>query len=568
MGRSYACAEISRDHTSTQKFFMEGCHWPGEERSPIRYGFDWCSDGHCETSFNGSNHAPPALFRTSCLYPHDAGVAYPENSSDTCPIQDTSKRHSDGVLVEDRQGKRVRVVSKGKLQVSEKALRRFVYPHHNWPISSVTCPCGVVGGYPKVPIYCGTGNHGHYPLMSRVAEKAFPYPQLKGANTCRVPTAFSDASGCARFSNIHGSGKESVVVYLNTDQEIVDVHGWRYVDTLGEGSYGKVYFVRNEFTGEESAFKRMLLQKTGGIPPAILREIHSLKILDHENVIKLNKVYIGDCRVYLSFPRIVGGNLRQFLEKHYPNGMPPEEVKAITKQLIEGIAHIHSKRIIHRDIKPENILVQTDTPPLNADSQDTPKNDVTPADPSNGSQGDAGSSQCGGSGGHPTIKSVMITDFGLSRTHKSVDQPLFHNDDTKLMNSPMSPEVVTLCYRPPELLLGDFHYSFAVDIWSLGCVLFELITGKPIFEERTEFALLIAMFKRFGTPTEEDWPDLTSLPFMNPVLPNMRSNMSLSECVGKVDGECMDLLERMLSLSPQKRIAARDALQHPWIAKC
>lgn len=485
------------------------------------------------------------------------------------------KRSNDVVFVDSHDNKRVCILVNERLSISDKSLRRVMYQGcgNILPSDCSTYSNATVMECQPVPMMMPLLVPAPMVIMDYVkpsdmagnVQGIHQYPPLKAKSTSRVVTRVPNAPQAPRFQLFDWQKTSSTVIYLNNDQDIVDVHGWRYVDTLGEGSYGKVYFVRNDFTGEESAFKRMLLHKSGGISPAIMREIQSLNILDHDNIIRLQRVYIGDCRIYLSFPRISGGNLRHFLEKNYPYGMPPSNIKKIAKQLIHAVAHIHSKRIIHRDIKPENILVHTDSPAYEASTISF--SDVTAGQTSEDSHSGHGALSQGKEHMEAErIHHVIITDFGLSRIHKSIDIPLLYSDETKMMNSPMSPEVVTLCYRPPELLLGDYHYSFAVDIWSLGCVIFEVITGKPIFEERTEFALLIAMFKRFGTPSEEDWPNVKSLPFMNSMLPNIRDTSCLTECNGKVDPECIDLLGRMLTLSPKKRISAHEALQHPWIA--
>ncbi|KAK1444358.1 protein kinase-like domain containing protein [Babesia gibsoni] len=559
---------------------MDRHTYPGGDRNLTLLNNDWhggnAEYANCQADRYG--YQPSSSHRTYRRDSQQHRMVYFSGSEPMNLQYGHVKRRNDMVFV-DAHNKRVCIVANGRLTVSDRAIRRYVHNNSlgNTPSDSSsvsknsgkTCQQMALIMPATLPPQVAIMTNGKYSDIRGVACDKNPYPVLKGRHTSRVTTTSAgtpDVTNCYPFNF---KSKNGIVIYLDNDQDIVDVHGWRYVDTLGEGSYGKVYFVKNEFTGEESAFKRMLIYRSAGITPAIMREIQSLNLLNHENIIQLKKVYIGDCRVYLSFPHVVGGNLRQFLEKHYPRGMPIYLVREIAKQLINAVAHIHSKRIIHRDIKPENILVQTDFIPIqmnkgtSATYSDKTTYDSSFSDPRE---------NCELSGKAyeqpPTIKRVMITDFGLSRTHKSVDLPLLYNDETKMMNSPMSPEVVTLCYRPPELLLGDYHYSFSVDMWSLGCVLFEIITGRPIFEERTEFALLIAMFKRFGTPSEDDWPSVDSLPFMNPVLPNIRIKDSLIECEGKVDSECMDLLGRMLALSPKKRISAHEALAHPWTMKC
>ncbi|KAK2195943.1 bifunctional Protein kinase domain/Serine-threonine-protein kinase [Babesia duncani] len=402
------------------------------------------------------------------------------------------------------------------------------------------------------------------------------YPETFAISSKSVKTFGSDG---ALIGNTQASPKyidmqierhKTSLVYLKSDHDIADVYGWRYVATLGEGSYGKVYLVKNDFTGKSCALKRMLLDDQIGLTPGMLREIYALRRLNHPNIISLTTIYLGDGRVYLAFPTASHGNMRQVIENYFPKGLPIQQVKTITRQLLNAIAHCHYMGIMHRDIKPENILCQ-----MEFDTKELPK---TLSKISSKFHYSLSSSINNGLASdthfNPTVTNVLLADFGLSRSRKSLDVPNNINnpvsqEDQICINSPMSPEVLTLCYRCPELLLGDLYYSFAVDIWSLGCVIAELITGTPIFEERVEFGLLNAIFSKFGTPSVEEWPEMATFPFKSVVLPILLRREHplnfLKDSNENVTNDCIDLLERMLTVNPNKRITAHEALMHPWL---
>lgn len=558
---------------------MDRYAYAGREGTNVSSSLDWYGDdATCGIPPRGRyGYLPCSAYGTYRNYSqhHEMPYAYGVCTGNIYCSQ--LKRRNDMVLLDSQDSKRVCLMANGEMNISDRGLRRTVYQGcccNSQPLplcckaAAMSCQ-QMIRMNPPAMHPMAIARKGKPTDIGEAMRGVQQYPTLKGNSTSRVSTISDSTYDAIHFQPLEWQNRNHIVIYLQNDQDIVDIHGWRYVDTLGEGSYGKVYLVRNEFTGEESAFKRMLLHKAGGVTPAIMREIQSLSLLNHEGIIKLKRVYIGECRVYLSFPRVAGGNLRQFMERYYPKGLPFPFVREISKQLISALAHIHSKRIIHRDIKPENILVETEELAARpCEDESAYYSATTTCESITGRASEKGASTpVTTDDSRPKPKRVMITDFGLSRANKSMEAPVFNKDGTRIMNSPMSPEVVTLCYRPPELLLGDCHYSFAVDIWSLGCVLFEIITGKAIFEERTEFALLIAMFKRFGTPRGEEWPNVDSLPFMNPLLPNMEPRILLPECQELVDLEFMDLMERMLTLNPSKRITAYEALNHPWIVK-
>jgi len=287
------------------------------------------------------------------------------------------------------------------------------------------------------------------------------------------------------------------------------LYKYEKIEKIGEGTYGVVYKSRERATGRVLALKRIRLEtEEEGVPSTAVREISLLKELSrHRNIVKLIEVVHCDQKLYLVFEF-----LQQDLKKYIDSTtgfVQPALVKSYMWQLLKGIDYCHAHRVLHRDLKPQNLLIDRD--------------------------GD-----------------LKLADFGLARAIGIPVRTYTH-------------EVVTLWYRAPEILLGGKQYSTPVDVWSIGCIMVELATKKPLFPGDSEIDQLYKIFKVLGTPNERMWPGVTDLPdfkltFPNwPIIPG-----AMKKICPNIDAAGHDLLAKMLIYEPSKRISAREALSHPW----
>ncbi|XP_023319481.1 cyclin-dependent kinase 14 [Eurytemora carolleeae] len=227
------------------------------------------------------------------------------------------------------------------------------------------------------------------------------------------------------------------------------------LEQLGEGSYATVFKGYSNLTKQVVALKEIRLQEEEGTPFTAIREASLLKELKHANIVTLHDIIHTKSSLTFVF-EFVNTDLSQYLEKH-PGGLIGKNVKLLMFQLLRGLAYCHCRRILHRDVKPQNLLIS-----------------------------EAGE--------------LKLADFGLARA-KSVPSHTY------------SHEVVTLWYRPPDVLLGQTNYTTSLDIWGAGCIFVEMINGYPCFPGvRDVFDQLDKIFRVTGTPTEEVWPGVSSLP--------------------------------------------------------
>eukprot|EP00117_Sycon_ciliatum_P031587 scpid64551/ scgid24676/ Cyclin-dependent kinase 12; Cdc2-related kinase, arginine/serine-rich; Cell division cycle 2-related protein kinase 7; Cell division protein kinase 12 len=188
------------------------------------------------------------------------------------------------------------------------------------------------------------------------------------------------------------------------------------------------------------------------------------------------------------------------------------QTRSLVKQLFEGMAFCHQHNFLHRDIKCSNILLNN--------------------------KGE-----------------IKLADFGLAR--------LYNADDK---TRPYTNKVITLWYRPPELLLGEERYGPGVDMWSCGCILGELFTRRPLFQAKDEIAQYEVICRVCGTPNPLVWPEVINLPHFKTFKPNKKHRRRIREEYSSVmpdDG--LDLLDSLLALDPSKRMGAQQALEHAFL---
>ncbi|OIW19788.1 hypothetical protein TanjilG_24434 [Lupinus angustifolius] len=297
------------------------------------------------------------------------------------------------------------------------------------------------------------------------------------------------------------------------------------LEKVGEGTYGKVYKAKEKATGQVVALKKTRLEMDEeGIPPTALREVSLLQLLSQsiyivrllavEHIDKVPKAAAPSSQpkplLYLVF-EYLDTDLKKFIDSHRkgpnPRPLPPSLIQSFLFQLCKGVSHCHSHGVLHRDLKPQNLLL---------DQQ----------------------------------KGILkIADLGLGRAFTVPLKSYTH-------------EIVTLWYRAPEVLLGSSHYSTGVDMWSVGCIFAEMARRQALFPGDSEFQQLLNIFKILGTPTEEQWPGVTSLRDWH-VYPRWEPQ-NLARAVPSLGPDGVDLLTKMLKYNPAERISAKAALDHPY----
>eukprot|EP01018_Ginkgo_biloba_P013244 Gb_15256 [translate_table: standard] len=284
---------------------------------------------------------------------------------------------------------------------------------------------------------------------------------------------------------------------------------------IGKGANGIVCSVMDSESNERVAVKK--IANAFDNPTAAkrtLREIKLLRHMAHENVISIRDVIPPVQReafndVYIAY-ELMDTDLHKVI--HSNQALTEEHCQYFLYQILRGLKYIHSANVLHRDLKPSNILVMNE----NCD--------------------------------------LKITDFGLARMTSETDF--------------MTEYVVTRWYRAPELLLARSNYTAAIDMWSVGCIIMELMNRRPLFPGRDQYHQLRLLTELIGTPTAADLDFIRNENAIKLLqrLPQ-HPRQSLATRFPHIHPLAIDLCEKMLTFDPTQRITVEEALAHPYLAR-
>ena len=322
---------------------------------------------------------------------------------------------------------------------------------------------------------------------------------------------------------------DDILKLLDSQKSIDEI--FEIVVAVGKGAYGAVSKAKVKHSGDVVALKLVKRDKLrNGFPENAIREIKILRSLTHPNIIKLRSICTckKDKDVYLVFD-YCPYDLQGLIEK-YKSQMGKPRVVCYFRQILQAIYYCHCHYIYHRDIKPSNIFVQLDNV-------------------------------------------IRMGDFGLAR--------VFPPQKGKHSSSEDSPwNVVTIWYRSPELLLGAKEYGPEIDVWSLGCVLYEMITGEVLFksgfvngQESPEEQLRI-ISEKCGRIDRLTWPDCEQYQFYKkyePILQRAKPEaMSLKhyleQKLSEEYSQAVPVITGMLEIDPKKRMTIKEAFLHEFMA--
>jgi cyclin-dependent kinase len=282
-------------------------------------------------------------------------------------------------------------------------------------------------------------------------------------------------------------------------------------ERIGNGTYAVVFRARDIPTKRIIALKKYKnTDSNQGVHTTILREIAILKMIYHPNIVDM--VWYDNIGFKCLYMPLYKSDLKRYYKLY--NKLEILKIRDIIYQISRGLYHLHSHGIAHRDIKPQNILVHERDNRLG----------------------------------------VVLIDMGLAKRLDIVDP-----------RTPKTYEVCTTWYRPPELMLGYQNYHFEVDIWSLGCIIAEIMISEPLFPGDSDIDQLYKIFRLLGTPNDQVWPGVSNLPDYKDMFPQWTCKFSDKFTAETYNPDLVDLLKATIVLNPTDRLQIHQILTHPFL---
>ncbi|XP_042361017.1 mitogen-activated protein kinase 3 [Plectropomus leopardus] len=296
--------------------------------------------------------------------------------------------------------------------------------------------------------------------------------------------------------------------------QLFDV-GPRYTNLsyIGEGAYGMVCSAMDNVTSQRVAIKKISPFEHQTYCQRTLREIKILLRFHHENIIGINDIlrarHIDNMRDVYIVQTLMETDLYKLLKTQK---LSNDHICYFLYQILRGLKYIHSANVLHRDLKPSNLLINT---------------------------------TC----------DLKICDFGLAR----IADP--EHDHTGFLTE----YVATRWYRAPEIMLNSKGYSKSIDMWSVGCILAEMLSNRPIFPGKHYLDQLNHILGILGSPTPDDLNCIINMKARNYLQSLPYKARVPWEKMYNADSKALDLLNRMLTFNPAKRISVEEALAHPYL---
>ncbi|KAJ1361526.1 P-TEFb-associated cyclin-dependent protein kinase Cdk9 [Parelaphostrongylus tenuis] len=364
-------------------------------------------------------------------------------------------------------------------------------------------------------------HHHHHARSSHSTTSA---SQMNGQVQQPQPSPQVSAEEMAEMNrqrSLHYEVNPSLIKYIEEFKfpYISDVSNYEKLLKIGQGTFGEVFKARCKKTGKMVALKKILMEnEKEGFPITALREVKMLQQLKHENITDLIEVCSSKASAH-NRDRSTFYLVFAFCEHDLAGLLSNSKIKislvnikTMMKHLFNGLWKIHRSKILHRDMKAANVLLSRDG-------------------------------------------ILKLADFGLAR-------PFYMGHPRQLYTN----RVVTLWYRPPELLLGDRQYTTSIDMWGAGCIMAELWTRSPIMQGDTEQKQLTMICNLCGSIDKNSWEKVSELPLFDRMeLPSGQPRILPQRMKAYVkDDLAVSLIDELLALDPSKRLEAEKALDHTF----